>query len=49
MAYPANYRYTREHEWIELEGAIGTIGITDYAQGRWATLCLLRRPKWAIL
>jgi glycine cleavage system H protein len=32
MPYPANYRYTREHEWIELDGAIGTIGITDYAQ-----------------
>ena len=32
MAYPANYRYTREHEWIELDGSIGAIGITDYAQ-----------------
>ncbi|HZB89540.1 MAG TPA: glycine cleavage system protein GcvH [Terracidiphilus sp.] len=32
MAYPANYRYTKEHEWIVLEGKIGTIGITDYAQ-----------------
>ena len=32
MAYPANYRYTREHEWIALSGSIGTIGITDYAQ-----------------
>jgi len=32
MAYPTNYRYTREHEWIELTGSIGAIGITDYAQ-----------------
>jgi len=32
MAYPENYRYTREHEWIELDGNIGTVGITDYAQ-----------------
>jgi glycine cleavage system H protein len=32
MPYPANYRYTREHEWIELTGNIGAIGITDYAQ-----------------
>ena len=30
--YPADYRYTKEHEWIKVEGAIGTIGITDYAQ-----------------
>jgi len=28
MAYPANYRYTREHEWIELSGIIGSVGIT---------------------
>jgi len=28
MAYPTNYRYTREHEWISPDGAIG---ITDYA------------------
>jgi glycine cleavage system H protein len=32
MAYPTNYRYTREHEWIAVDGKIGTIGITDYAQ-----------------
>ena len=32
MAYPTNYRYTREHEWISLDGKIGTVGITDYAQ-----------------
>jgi glycine cleavage system H protein len=31
MAYPTNYRYTREHEWISVEGNIGSIGITDYA------------------
>ena len=29
MPYPANYRYTREHEWIDLDGKIGAIGITD--------------------
>ena len=32
MAYPTNYRYTKEHEWIVVDGKIGTIGITDYAQ-----------------
>jgi glycine cleavage system H protein len=32
MAYPTNYRYTKEHEWIEAKEASATIGITDYAQ-----------------
>jgi len=32
MNYPANLRYTKDHEWIKLEGDIATIGITDYAQ-----------------
>ena len=30
--YPADYRYTKDHEWIKVEGSAGTIGITDYAQ-----------------
>lgn len=33
MTIPANLRYTKEHEWISLEGNIATIGITDFAQG----------------
>jgi glycine cleavage system H protein len=33
MNIPQDLRYTREHEWVRLEGAIATIGITDYAQG----------------
>ncbi len=32
MSYPANLRYTKDHEWISLEGTTATIGITDYAQ-----------------
>jgi glycine cleavage system H protein len=32
MAYPKNYRYTKEHEWVNVEGGMATIGITDYAQ-----------------
>ena len=32
MSYPENYRYTKEHEWIQVDGKAGTIGITDYAQ-----------------
>jgi glycine cleavage system H protein len=33
MNAPANLRYTKDHEWISLEGNIATIGITDFAQG----------------
>ena len=32
MNFPTNLRYTKDHEWIKLEGNIATIGITDYAQ-----------------
>ena len=45
MAYPANYRYTREHEWIELSGSIGTIGITDYAQNSLGDIVYVDVPK----
>jgi len=38
--YPENFRYTKEHEWIHVQGDIGTIGITDHAQEDWATLCM---------
>jgi glycine cleavage system H protein len=33
MNFPAELRYTKEHEWIKLEGDIATVGITDFAQG----------------
>jgi glycine cleavage system H protein len=33
MNIPQNLKYTKEHEWVLVEGNIGTIGITDYAQG----------------
>lgn len=33
MNIPQNLKYTKEHEWVLVEGAIGTIGVTDYAQG----------------
>ena len=33
MSVPNNLKYTKEHEWVLVEGNIGTIGITDYAQG----------------
>lgn len=33
MNIPAGLKYTKDHEWIKLEGNIATIGITDFAQG----------------
>jgi glycine cleavage system H protein len=45
MAYPANYRYTREHEWIDLDGTIGSIGITDYAQNSLGDIVYVDVPK----
>jgi glycine cleavage system H protein len=45
MAYPTNYRYTREHEWIAVTGNIGTIGITDYAQNSLGDIVYVDVPK----
>ena len=45
MAYPTNYRYTPEHEWIATEGNIGTIGITDYAQNSLGDIVYVDAPK----
>ena len=45
MAYPTNYRYTKEHEWIVLDGNIGTIGITDYAQNSLGDIVYVDAPK----
>lgn len=33
MAVPAELKYTKDHEWIKVDGDVATIGITDYAQG----------------
>jgi glycine cleavage system H protein len=45
MPYPTNYRYTREHEWISVEGTIGSIGITDYAQNSLGDIVYVDAPK----
>ena len=33
MNIPANLKYTKDHEWIKIDGDVATIGITDFAQG----------------
>lgn len=45
MSYPATYKYTKEHEWIEVNGNIGTVGITDYAQGSLGDIVFVDLPK----
>lgn len=45
MAYPASLRYTREHEWISVDGKIGSVGITDYAQNSLGDIVYVDMPK----
>jgi glycine cleavage system H protein len=45
MAYPPNYKYTREHEWIEVSGKQGKIGITDYAQNSLGDIVFVEAPN----
>jgi glycine cleavage system H protein len=43
--YPENFRYTKEHEWVHLEGETGTIGITDHAQQELGDIVYVDLPK----
>ena len=43
--YPEDRRYTKEHEWIRLEGDRGTVGITDYAQEQLGDVVFLELPE----
>ena len=45
MAYPANYRYTNQHEWVDVKGDTGTVGITDYAQHELGDVVFVELPK----
>jgi glycine cleavage system H protein len=45
MAYPASYRYTKEHEWIDLQDEIATVGISDYAQHELGDVVFVELPK----
>ena len=45
MPYPADRRYTKEHEWIRVEGSTATIGITDYAQHELGDVVFVELPK----
>lgn len=45
MAYPADFRYTKEHEWIKVEGNSATIGITHHAQDSLGDIVFVDLPK----
>jgi glycine cleavage system H protein len=43
--YPQQYRYSKDHEWILVEGGIGRVGITDYAQKALGDVVFLELPE----
>jgi glycine cleavage system H protein len=43
--YPENFRYTKEHEWVQVEGDTGTIGITFHAQKELGDIVYVDLPK----
>jgi glycine cleavage system H protein len=45
MSYPENFKYTKEHEWVLVEGDQGTIGITDHAQNELGDIVFVDLPK----
>jgi glycine cleavage system H protein len=42
--YPTNLRYTKDHEWILVEGGTGTVGITDFAQAQLGDIVYVELP-----
>jgi glycine cleavage system H protein len=45
MAYPAGYKYTKDHEWIDVTGDRGRVGITAYAQQQLGEVVFLDLPE----
>jgi len=45
MNFPEHLRYTKEHEWVRVDGGVGTIGITDYAQGELGDIVFVELPS----
>ena len=45
MAYPPEYKYTKEHEWLSVDGTTGTIGITHHAQDELGDIVFVELPK----
>ena len=45
MAQPADLLYSKEHEWVKLDGDVATVGITDYAQNSLGDIVYVELPK----
>lgn len=45
MTFPAELKYTKEHEWIRVEGDVAYIGITDFAQGELGDIVYVDMPR----
>ncbi len=45
MSFPADYKYTKEHEWIKADGKTATVGITTYAQDSLGDIVFVELPK----
>jgi glycine cleavage system H protein len=45
MSYPKDFKYTKEHEWLKVDGDNATIGITDYAQQSLGDIVFVEQPK----
>ena len=43
--YPENFRYTKEHEWVQIAGDVGIVGITDHAQKELGDIVYVDLPK----
>jgi len=44
MTYPTTYKYTKDHEWIDVSGDRGKVGVTDYAQKQLGDVVYLELP-----
>ena len=44
MAVPKDYKYTRTHEWVKIDGDVATIGITDFAQSELGDITYIELP-----
>ncbi len=45
MEFPANLKYTKDHEWLLVEGETGVVGITEYAQGELGDVVFVELPS----
>jgi len=45
MNFPENLKYTKDHEWVLIDGNVGTVGITDHAQGELGDVVFVELPS----